>query len=226
MNRFSADVQHSGAFAALGDSQRLLAAFSHASAIGLAILDKQLRYQAVNDALAGMNGRPVEEHPGKTIRDILGDAAAEVERSYQRLFATGQLFLHHELTAILPTRTEPGYWIRNYFPIKDAAARVEQVGVLVIEVTAVKKLAECFSKFTACFVGKSSRQEYVSHARELQDSVQEYQAALLTTLDHLTQQWRDLETSADEQLAPSIELLDRRIVAMGMLVSLVASRFP
>jgi hypothetical protein len=39
---------------------------------------------------------------------------------------------------------KPGYWIRDYFPIKDAGGRVQQVGTLIVEVTAQRKLEEYF----------------------------------------------------------------------------------
>lgn len=66
---------------AIQESASLFAAFSNASAIGLAPCDKQLRYQAINSALAAMNGVPAKTHLGNSVHDILGDVAAEVEPS-------------------------------------------------------------------------------------------------------------------------------------------------
>jgi PAS domain-containing protein len=66
------------ALEAFSEPGKLLGALS-ASTVGFAICDKQLRFRAVNGALANMNGVPAEAHLGKTIRNILGDAAALVE---------------------------------------------------------------------------------------------------------------------------------------------------
>jgi PAS domain-containing protein len=50
-----------------GEPEQLLAAFFGASTVGLAILDDQLRYQAINNTLAAMNGVPTDAHLGRTL---------------------------------------------------------------------------------------------------------------------------------------------------------------
>src|ERR1700722_15314088 len=102
--------------------------------VGFAICDESLRYVRINAALARMNGLPAEAHLGKTVHDILGDAAAEVMSAFQHVFETGQPLSNLELVAKLPARTETARWIENYFPIKDAEGRVRQVGAIVVEV--------------------------------------------------------------------------------------------
>jgi hypothetical protein len=54
------------------NSERLLQAFSQASAIGFAILDDQLRYQGINHCLANINGIPAEAHLGFGVRELFG----------------------------------------------------------------------------------------------------------------------------------------------------------
>src|SRR5215217_5341573 len=44
--------------------------------VGVAYLSPDLRYQRVNATLAELNRRPVEEHLGRTIEDVLGERAA------------------------------------------------------------------------------------------------------------------------------------------------------
>src|SRR5439155_143705 len=46
--------------------------------LGLAIHDADFRYVRVNHALAEMNGVPARAHPGRSVREVLGDAAADV----------------------------------------------------------------------------------------------------------------------------------------------------
>ena len=38
--------------------------------IGLAYLDRDLRYVYINDRLAGYHGRPASEHIGRTLREM------------------------------------------------------------------------------------------------------------------------------------------------------------
>jgi PAS domain-containing protein len=98
--------------------------------IGFVVCDESLRYVKINDALARMNGVPAAEHLGKTVHEILGEAAAKVELAFHHVFATGQPLSTFELVAKLPARAEPARWIENLFPIKDAEGRVRQVGAI------------------------------------------------------------------------------------------------
>ncbi|PYX97642.1 MAG: hypothetical protein DMG71_02440, partial [Acidobacteria bacterium] len=116
------------------DPEELLAAFMSTPDIGVAICNDQLRYEAVNEALARMNGVSPATHLGKTLREILGDAANAVEPSFQRVFVTGQPLLNVEVSVELPTRTEMGHWVESYFPVKDDTGRVKRVSAVVIEI--------------------------------------------------------------------------------------------
>jgi formate hydrogenlyase transcriptional activator len=116
--------------------------------VGFVICDESLHYVKINDSLARMNGLPVEAHLGKTVYDILGEAAAKVEQAFQHVFTTGQPLSNVELVAKLPARTERARRIGNYFPIKDAEGRVRQVGAVVVEVPGVDELEEENSAYT------------------------------------------------------------------------------
>jgi formate hydrogenlyase transcriptional activator len=114
------------------------ASFFDVPNVGFVVCDESLRYVKINDALARMNGIPAAAHLGKTVHDILGEAAAKVEPAFQHVFTTGEPLSNFELVAKLPARTEPARWIENYFPIKDAEGRVRQVGAVVVEVPGPK----------------------------------------------------------------------------------------
>ena len=106
-----------------------LADFFNNSSVGLAVFDNKLRYQALNHCLAAMHGIPVESHLGKTLREILGKVALQVEPAIKQVFATGR-----------PTRAEGGRWVNYLFPLKDANGRVKQVGAVVVELRPNTKL--------------------------------------------------------------------------------------
>ena len=113
----------------------LLNALFRSSTVGVAICDRQLRFRAVNDALAVMNGVPAEAHLGRTIHAVLGSVAAKIQPVFEHVFATGQPLSNFELTAELPSRKAVGHWNGSYFPIKDPAGQVLQVGAIVLEIT-------------------------------------------------------------------------------------------
>jgi formate hydrogenlyase transcriptional activator len=127
---------------ALSKSEQLLTAYFGVSKVGLCILDRDFRYLAINQTLAEMNGIPVAEHIGKTVREVLGDFAEVVESQFKRVLATGQPVLNLEISFVLHNRAEPGHWIEHYIPIKDAAGEVRQIGVVAVEITEQKKLEE------------------------------------------------------------------------------------
>jgi PAS domain S-box-containing protein len=120
---------------ALGEPQHLLSALFSSSTVGVAICDRQLRFRAINDALASMNGLPASAHLGKTIHEVLGSAAAKIQPAFEHVFATDQPLSNFEVTAQLPKRGGVGHWNESYFPIKDSAGEVRQVGVIVLELT-------------------------------------------------------------------------------------------
>ena len=74
----------------------LLAAY--ASTAGIAILDSEYRYLWVNQQLAALNGVQPSEHLGKTVREVIGQIADEIESYLQRVFSTGESILNVEIS--------------------------------------------------------------------------------------------------------------------------------
>jgi formate hydrogenlyase transcriptional activator len=158
---------------AFSEPEQLLTAYFHESTVGLCILDTEFRYLAINPALAQMNGIPAAAHLGKTCREVLKDLFDKVEPEFQRVRDTGLPVVGLELSGILPTRTEVGHWIENYFPIKDASGKVKQIGVVVAEITQQKKLEESLRQLTGSLQEEKARLQALREIDEL----------LLATLD-------------------------------------------
>ncbi len=116
----------------------LLPALFESPVMGVALLDSQMRYRAINEALAAMNGLPVSSHIGKKLRYVLGSSAPTVESLVRQVLETGQPIHNLELTAKLPTRLEVGHWVETYLPIRDLENRVTQVAAFVVELTGFK----------------------------------------------------------------------------------------
>ena len=65
-----------------------------AAPVGLAFMDTNFRYVRVNQALAALNGLPVEEHFGRTLRDVVGDTLAdEIEPLHTQVLETSEPIL-------------------------------------------------------------------------------------------------------------------------------------
>src|SRR5207302_1539958 len=130
------------------ESHDLLSTLFQSSTMGVAICDRQLRYRAVNDPLAALTGIPAAAHLGKTIHAVLGSVAAKVQPALEHVFATGELLPNLELTAELPSRGAIVHWNRSYFPIKNRAGQVRQVGVIVLELTKERELEAALLRLT------------------------------------------------------------------------------
>lgn len=127
---------------AFTEPEKLLAAYFSSSTVGLCILDSELRYLAINSTLAAMNGIPAADHIGKTVREVMVNAAGVVESEVRRVFSTGEPVANLALSVVLPTRTEAGHWIEHFFPIKDESGTVKRIAVVVVETTEQKRLEQ------------------------------------------------------------------------------------
>jgi formate hydrogenlyase transcriptional activator len=126
---------------ALTEPEKLLAAYFRSSTVGLCIIDNNLRYLAVNNALARINGVPAAEHIGKTVQEILGDLAPLIGPQLRRVLSEGEP-VNLDVSARLPSRTEPGHWSVHYIPIRNAEGVVDRLAAVVVEITAQKQLEQ------------------------------------------------------------------------------------
>ncbi len=136
----------------ISEPQELLSGLFNACTLGFAICDQQLRFRAVNNALGAMNDVSPEAHIGRTIHDVLGNAAVALEAPFRQVFFSGREVSNLEICAKLPKRSEMGYWIENYFPIRDAAGRVQHVAAFVVEITKQKRIQESIRNLTESLI--------------------------------------------------------------------------
>lgn len=119
-------------------------AYYNMAPIGLAILDRQLRYVRVNQRLAEMNGIPIEEHIGRTLHEVVPKKVADwFEGIARRVLETGEPIRDIETT----TQTDGALgaeraWRMECFPISDFDERRIGLGVILAEITESKKLED------------------------------------------------------------------------------------
>ena len=122
------------------ESEAQLNAYFNASPTGMGMVDPQLRYLKVNQRLADIIGLSVEEHHGRTIREVVPQLAYILEPLYQEVFATGTPILNFEVSG--ETDSSPGElrdWQVSYFPLMGVEAKPKAVGTVVIEITEQKR---------------------------------------------------------------------------------------
>jgi PAS domain S-box-containing protein len=110
--------------------------------IGLAFFSRDYRYLRINRELAEINGVPVEDHLGRSIREVLPANAPAVEPVIDQIFATGEAVRDLEVTG--ETHSQPGvqrHWLAGFYPIFEDGQQVQAVGAWVVEITE-RKLAQ------------------------------------------------------------------------------------
>lgn len=117
-----------------------LNAFFNGAPIGMGIINRQLQYVQVNELLAEMNGCPARDHIGKGLHEVVPDIAPHIAPLYQQVLDQGKPLLNVEFTGELPN--QPGithYWVASYFPISQKDALPSGVGLVLIEITNLKR---------------------------------------------------------------------------------------
>jgi CRP-like cAMP-binding protein len=117
----------------IAQPEQIITGLFNSPLVGIAILDRRLRYQLVNESIAVMNGVPSTAHFGKTVPAILGDFADKVVPTLESVLESGQSTSNLEIGGKLQARENEGRWIENYFAIKNASGGVERVACVVVE---------------------------------------------------------------------------------------------
>lgn len=114
------------------NAEQLLSTFFNDSNVGLAVFDSQMRYKLVNQHLASTHGISPESHQGKSLRDILGPVAEQIEPAIRQVFATKKPIINQEIAGPVPFC---GFrrWVDNFFPITSSDGNVDLVGVVVVD---------------------------------------------------------------------------------------------
>ncbi|HVN17159.1 MAG TPA: cofactor assembly of complex C subunit B [Dongiaceae bacterium] len=140
------------------------------SQVGLCIFDSKLRFIAINEKLAEINGIPGQEHLGRTVREILGPAAADpVERKVREVLEKRQP-TRLDFTGKLQSVTEPGQWHAQYLPLTDKQRTVMRVGAVVFEIQPPKHFDENVEKLDGKLRQENSRLQMLSDMTSLLSS--------------------------------------------------------
>ncbi|MEW2574313.1 SpoIIE family protein phosphatase [Streptomyces sp. NPDC047070] len=102
---------------------------------GIAVLDGELRYLYLNDALARLNGVPAAEHLGRRLRDVLPDLEAS-EQLLAKVLRTGvpQVITVGGQTPA-DTTGDNRWWLGAYHRLSGPSGEVLGVAGVVMEVT-------------------------------------------------------------------------------------------
>jgi PAS domain S-box-containing protein len=125
-----------------GQAAALIHLMDQAS-VGFVFFDADMRFLAVNQQLAAMNGVPAQEHIGRTADEVIPSLAPRVRLAVQRVMATDRPFL--DGLASGETASAPGqfrHWSASWYPIHAPDGRLLGVGGIVTEITDRRKIED------------------------------------------------------------------------------------
>jgi two-component system sensor kinase FixL len=107
--------------------------------VGLALLDRELRFVEVNERMAAIDGRSVAEHLGRTIREVDPSLADVLEPTYRQVIETGEGGVDIEVRGAISA--DPGVerdWLVGCCPLRDGDGAVVAVGFTLLDITEAK----------------------------------------------------------------------------------------
>src|SRR5262249_2892319 len=143
--------------------------------VGLCFVDTDLTYLSLNEGRGEINSKSVEEHLGRTVREVIPEMADKVEPVCRRVIETGEPALNVEQS--MASASEPSavrHFISSFYPIKNGGGRVLGVNIVVMEITERKKIEE--------ELGHLLRQEKA--AREDAEAANRMKDEFLATISH------------------------------------------
>jgi len=221
---------------ALRDRLAEIEGIYHNTPVGLALLDRDLRYIRINATLAEMNGVPAADHIGRLVWDILPAMRNASEPQMRRVLETGDI-VGTEVSGADPNM--PGiirHWDKTFYPLRRPDGSILAIGVMVEEITERKHAEELQSllmreinhrtKNMLSVVLSIARQTAASDTEEFIKHFSARIQALSANQDLLIKSdWRgvDLDDLVRAQLAHFVDLIGTRISVDGPQVRLAAA---
>ncbi|MGB6959795.1 MAG: LuxR C-terminal-related transcriptional regulator [Candidatus Acidiferrum sp.] len=123
----------------------LLTGLFNATLTGLAVFDADTRVVLANPAFASaIANSSVSDCVGKSARELLGDAAADLESGIRTTLDTGKQLPAVDVVTRLAGADLVNHWLFNLLPIKDHADGQLKVAAITVETSHHKRIEEYF----------------------------------------------------------------------------------
>ncbi|MDT5211707.1 MAG: hypothetical protein QOF67_4122, partial [Mycobacterium sp.] len=119
----------------------LLKSIEAATPIGFKLVDRDLRVVRINQTLADIDGRSVEECIGLTVAELVPDLWPELESVYRRALAGDTV---SSVDVSRPSAADPHrmrHWLTSYYPVRIDGETIG-VGNVVVDITERKEAEE------------------------------------------------------------------------------------
>jgi PAS domain S-box-containing protein len=141
--RFALAVDNARLYDEAERSRGLLDTLFASAPIGLGYFDTDLVCVRVNEALARINGMPVDAQIGRPLEELVGPLADRVLPLYRHALSSGEPLLEQEVTG--ESITSPGevrHWLVSCTPVRAGDGTILGVSSVVQDVTERRELLE------------------------------------------------------------------------------------
>jgi PAS domain S-box-containing protein len=152
--------------------------------VGFGFFDTRLRYVRLNEALAEINGLSIDQHLGRTVRDVLPDLDPQLEEAFREVLASGAPVVDLEVGGQTPAQPgEERTWLTSVYPVAGSDGGTLGLGTVVVEITERVRLLEAEQEARGEAERARERLEFLAAASALLSSSLDYG----TTLESLAQ---------------------------------------
>jgi PAS domain S-box-containing protein len=160
-----------------------LDALFDASPTGLGFWDTDLRFVRVNEALARINGLPIEAHIGKRLDELLPELGAYFVEVLGDVLRTGVARVDVEERGVTPA--EPGVehdWLVSYYPVANAVGELIGVGAVVTDITERKQAERELAEANRRAASLAAASHVLGTSLDLQETLDHIAALLVPDL--------------------------------------------
>ncbi|MFY2563468.1 sensor histidine kinase [Corallococcus terminator] len=119
------------------ESFALLDTFLNHAPVGLAFINRELRYLRINEALASLHGRRRDEELGRTVQEMNPNMSSTFAPLMLQVMETGIPLSDMEMSGHVPaTPDKLRHWRVSYYPVRTPSGGIVGLGAVVVEVTA------------------------------------------------------------------------------------------
>ena len=199
---------------------QLNAFFSNAP-VGLAIIDKDLRFQRINGPFAELNGLDSRDQLGKPLRAVIADLSSQIEPILRKVAASGEPALTQEIKGPMPSAPGvTGWWLKSIFPTAKEGDKVTEMGIVVQDITGLKRAETSVRRLSGRLL-QIRDEERRRLARDLHDSLGQTLTAVKMNLSYLGRDTSQLDERGRNAVAESKELIDSSLKEVRTLSHLL-----
>ena len=108
--------------------------------VGIALVDRELRYDHANDVICAMHGLEPADVIGRTLAEAFPDLVDDVQPRLEQVLATGRpQVAREEAVRVSPVTGEQRHWLASRYPIRDGSGDVFGVASILTDVTELRR---------------------------------------------------------------------------------------